>query len=244
MISQSAIHWMTVAVYAVAVAVLVGWLRRFDPQRRRYCYPVVAVVGFAAVMTALAAVGANAIAVGGTQFNVTALVDDLVAYTVLWAVAARLADVSRRTFALVVALPVLQRLAFAVATLAGGVAGLVAVLFVIGGHVALAYLFFGRIWEAAAAVPDEQRLLHWKARNLLLFLIGMLIVYAVLSLGSVFDAFVTSVINQYMNVLIRVGFAGFLFANVDAIALERFDDGYLSSVMPGGNGDGSIVGAD
>jgi hypothetical protein len=53
-----------------------------------------------------------------------------------------------------------------------------------------------RIWEAAQSLSEEQRLLHWKARNLLLFLVGMIIVSAMLGLFGVFDDFVNTVLTQ------------------------------------------------
>lgn len=94
---------------------------------------------------------------------------------------------------------------------------LVGVVIVVGSHVALAAYLLGPIWRRVRGESEQRRLLHWKARNLLLFLIGMLIVFAVISLVGVFDTFVSLVIQQYMTVLIRVGFAGFLFANLDAV---------------------------
>jgi hypothetical protein len=119
--------------------------------------------------------------------------------------------------AITVVLPFVQRAAFTVAAVTGGLVALVSVSVVVGGHIVLLYLYRNQIWEQAQSVSEEQRLLHWKGRNLLLFLIGMIIVSAVLGLTGLFDDFVSSVLTQYMNLLIRAGFAGFLFANVTSI---------------------------
>lgn len=104
-------------------------------------------------------------------------------------------------------------------TVTGLAAGVYAVALVVlvGGYVGLVAYLLGPIWRRAQAVPEQRRLLHWKARNLLLFIIGMLIAFVILALFGVFDEFVTVTIQQYMAVLIRVGFAGFLFANLDAV---------------------------
>ncbi|WP_246983321.1 hypothetical protein [Halorientalis marina] len=85
------------------------------------------------------------------------------------------------------------------------------------GLVLLFKLLRGRIADRAAAMPDEQRLLHWKAWKLLWFLIAMLIVFALLSLVGIYDISVLAVLNAYLSILIRVAFALFLVANVGAV---------------------------
>ncbi|WP_135303683.1 bacteriorhodopsin [Haloarcula amylovorans] len=219
MISNAGIYGVAAAASAVAFLVFLGWLSRVPASRRRYCYPVVAVVGFSAAMSALTSMGVAPVA--GTQLTVPNILDDFVAYTVLWTVAVALANESRRMLAVAAVVPAVQVLAFNVAAIVGGVVGLVGLTVVVLGHGLIAYLLLGPIWRRAVAVPDRQRLLHWKSRNLLLFLIGMLIVYALLSVAAVFDSFVVTVLRVYIGLLIRVGFAGFLFANVGAIAVDR-----------------------
>ncbi|MBX0295723.1 bacteriorhodopsin [Haloarcula nitratireducens] len=217
MISQSGVYGVAAAVSAAAFLVFLGWLSRVPASRRRYCYPVVAVVGFSAAMSALTSMGVAPVA--GTRLSVPSMIDDLVAYSVLWTVAVALADESRRMLAVAAVVPAVQVVAFNVASVVGGVVGLACLAVVVLGHGLMAYLLFGPIWRRAADVPDGQRLLHWKSRNLLLFLVGMLIVYALLSVAAVFDSFVIAVLRVYIGLLIRVGFAGFLFVNVTAIAV-------------------------
>ncbi|GGN91070.1 MULTISPECIES: bacteriorhodopsin [Haloarcula] len=227
MISQSAVYGVSVAVTAVAFLVFLGWLSRIPSSHRRYCYPVVAVVGFSTVMSALMAAGLFSL--GGTQLTVPGILDDFVAYTVLWVVAVALAGESRRMLAVAAAIPAIQVIGFNGGAIVGGVVGLAGFAAVVLGHVLMAYLLLGPIWRRAADVPDRQRLLHWKARNLLLFLIGMLVVSSLLSVAGVFDSFVIAVIGEYMGLLIRIGFAGFFFANVEAIAVDRDDPARLGS---------------
>jgi hypothetical protein len=225
MISPSAVYGASAVVYALSVVVLAVRLRDMSAQQRQYCTPVVAVVGISLLCSALVTIGIGQLPVNGTELDVPGLVDDLLSYSVLWGVTALLAGVSRRKLAAVVAIPVAQVLAFQVASVVGGLVGLLGLLVVIGGHGGIAYLLLGPIWTDAQRVPAKQRLLHWKSRNLLLFLVGMLIAFAVLSLFGVFDAFVVVVLGQYVDVLIRVGFAGFLFANADSIAVDELAGG-------------------
>jgi hypothetical protein len=201
-----------------ALAALLAWQGRV-PDRFRGDYRLVAVaVATAATSTVALGAGVGTVDFGGRPIALPGVVDDLVAYTVFWYVTARLAEAPRRLLLTVSAIPFAQVLAFHFGATAGGVLGLAASLFVIGGQFAMAYLFLGPIWRAAQDLTVRQRLLHWKARNLMLFLISMLVVYAFLHLGGAFTAFASTVTGEYIGLLIRVGMAGFLLANVDAHA--------------------------
>ena len=232
MIEATTVHGLTAVVYAVALVVLLGWLRRVSAEHRRFCTPIVLVVGIAGVASALVAAGVGTLTVNGSEVVVPLFVESMIAYGVLYAVMARLADVEGRALAVIVLTPVVQRIAFEVAAVSGGIVALLGLVTVVGGHLAIAAYLLGPIWTQAQAVPEQRRLLHWKARNLVLFLIGMLIVYAVISLFGVFDAFVALVIQQYMAVLIRVGFAGFLLANLDAIGAASLRPSTASGATP------------
>ncbi|WP_424002308.1 rhodopsin [Haloarcula salina] len=223
MFSPSAVYGTSAVVYALALVVLVTRLRGMANERRRYCYPVVAVLVVSMLCSVLVTAGIGQIPVNGAEVDVPGLIDDLITYPVLWGVAVMLAGVSRRTLAALAAIPVTQVLAFQVASVIGGLVGLVGLLVVVGGHGVIAYLLLGPIWADARDVPAKQRLLHWKSRNLLLFLVGMLIAFAVLSLFGLFDSFVVVALGQYVDVLIRVGVASFLFANVESIAVGTLD---------------------
>ncbi|MFC7140193.1 bacteriorhodopsin [Halosimplex aquaticum] len=237
MIDLPTVSAVAAACYALATVGLIAWLRRVPESKRLFCYPVVAAVGISAVTTALSLAGVGVLTVNGTALDVPSVLDDLIAYPLLWAVAALLANESRKMVGVFALVPAVQVVAFNGASVVGGVVGLVGIASVVGGHVYLTYLLFGPVWERARRLPDRQRLLHWKARNLLLFLIGMLIVFAVLGVAGVFDAYVSGVIGEYLGALIRVGFAGFLFANVDAIAAEGTAGGLLDAVNAESNRD-------
>ncbi|WP_135854044.1 G protein-coupled receptor family protein [Halorussus salinus] len=217
MISVSALHSISGGVYVLTFVVLLLRTRSVPDRLRRYCHLLLLVVGLGGATSFLAAAGLGGVAVGGQTVLLPTFVNDVVAYSVLWFVTAMLAGVSRRMLAVVTALPFVQVVAFQFGTPMGGLIALVSTVVVIGGHLVVAYLFVGPVWRTAQALPDERRLLHWKSRNLLLFLIGMLIAFAFLSLTGLFTTFGGNVLNQYIALLIRVGFAGFLFANIDAL---------------------------
>lgn len=218
MISESAIHVATAAVYLVATVACLWRLQQAAAASRRYLRLVTLTVGVGAVTSALLALGVGTATVNGYEMTVPTIVSDFVAYPVLWALAAMLADVDDRTLAFAAGVPFVQVVAFWVAPVYGGLVAVGSFVVVVGSHLLLAVVFRGRVWAASSRVPEERRLLHWKARNLLLFLVGMLIAFAFLSVAGAFDDFGTVVLDQYVSVLIRVGFAAFLFANADALA--------------------------
>lgn len=225
MISEATVHWLATVVYLGTLSVFLVRLGRV-PDRFERLYRLVAVVlGLGVVTSALLALGVGTIPRAGTDLDLPSVVNDAVAYPLLWYVTARLGGASRRMLAVVTVLPFAQVLAFQFGASAGGLLGLASSLLVIGGHVVLVYLFMGPIWRSTRSLPDGRRILHWKGRNLLLFLIGMLITFAFLSLASAFTTWATLIINQYVGLLIRVGFAGFLLVNVGALVARSSGDG-------------------
>lgn len=217
MIEAATVNALQAGVFTLALVALLAWYRRIPDDRRTFCRPVLFVVGIAAVATALVAAGVGTISVGTGEIVVPSVLDDAVAYLVLYAVMARLAGIEGPAFVAIVLMPVAQRLGLELATVTGGTVALVGLVLLVGGQLVVAAFLLGPVWRRAQSVPEQRRLLHWKARNLLLFIVSMLIVFAVLAVVGVFDAFTTLIIEQYMMVLLRVGFAGFLFANLDAV---------------------------
>ncbi|WP_134672340.1 bacteriorhodopsin [Halorussus marinus] len=225
MIDEPTLYAVGGVAYAVTLAVLLLWLRRIPQRLHHYCRLVVAVMAVSTVCSFLAAAGVGAFSAHGYFFALPNVANDVFAYSLLWFVTAKLAGAKRRNLAIVTAAPAVQVLAFNFGARAGGLVTLVSTLIVIGGHVFVAYLFVGPIWETAQNRSADRRLLHWKARNLLLFLLAMLIAYAFISDAGAFTKFGDILINHYISVLIRVGFAGFLFANIRALdEAERADD--------------------
>jgi hypothetical protein len=88
------------------------------------------------------------------------------------------------------------------------------------GYVVLLGLFFGPLAGVAARQPPERELFFKKTRNLALFAFGVLIAWAMLQIAGTFDQFTASVTLEYLDILLRVGFAGFVFSNVETLVAE------------------------
>lgn len=224
MISEHAIYGGSAVVYALATVAFLVFSRRQPPHLRRYCHLLVSVVGVAAVTAAAWALGLGAVPVGSGQVVVPQLIDGLFAYPLLFGFAAFVAGSSRRTVALVAGISAAQRVSYEVGALTDGLLGLSMLVVVVGGFVAHVYLLFGPVWRTAQRQPVQRRLLYWKVRNLLLFLIGVLIAAAMLSLSPLLDSFTAGITVQYVDVLLRVGFAGFLIGNIRALDADSGAD--------------------
>lgn len=200
--------------YAVAAVALLAWSRTIPTALRRYCYPLLGLVLLAAVTNTASGFAVGAFSVGEGTLDVPNLLDGAVAYGTLYGFAAYLAGVDRRGLAVAIVLPVSMNLAFQGTALASGLVAIVGALVVVGGFVVLCWLFVGPFMRVVQATQADRQRLYRKFRNLLLFLIGVLIVTAFTTL-DVFDADVSAILVAYIDFLLRVGFAAFLFANVD-----------------------------
>jgi len=130
---------------------------------------------------------------------------------------ARRSDPSVRRYAYAVAgLSVGSRVAIEIGVIFGAVI-LFGLLASIGSYIARMYLLWGPVWRTATDRPPARRLLYWKARNLLMLLIGAVLLAAFLTGFGVFDTFVQLVVLESIDMLVRVGFAGFLPANIGAL---------------------------
>lgn len=224
MIDEHGIYAVSAVIYAIAAVAYFGLTRRQPRHLRPYCYLLVGVVGVAALLSAVFAVGIGTVAVAGGEVIVPQMIDGLIAYPLLFGFAAFTAGSSRRVVALVAGVSIAQRVAYEVGALTDGPLGLAMLLVVVGGFFGHVYLLFGPVWRTASRQSPRRRLLFWKFRNLLLFLIGMLILAALLSLTPLLDPFTGSVAVQYVDVLLRVGFAGFLIGNISALDSAAEDE--------------------
>lgn len=199
---------------------LLAWVKRNAAGSRGILGFVAGVMGLAAVVYLLTAYGIGTLQIGDASVLLPLLVNDLVAYPAFFVIAGLLAGASRAQLLALGGVSVAQRLAFEVASVGffDGALALLGPAVVVVGWFVHVYLFLGPVWAAAADVPARRRLVHWKCRNLLLFLVGMLIVFGVLILAGVMDFFVVSLTNAYISFLVRAGLAGFVFANAGAIA--------------------------
>jgi len=200
--------------YAVSLVVLLVWARAIPPNLRRYCYPFVALTGLAALAQLLSGFAVGTVPLGSSTLDIPNAVEGGFVYALLFGFAAFLGGATRRQLAVATAVPLVMSWSFYAAALGDGALVVVPALIVVGGYVALCWLFVHPIWRTASRLPERRSRLFWKFRNLLLFLIGVLIFSAFTSLGA-FTETVGNIIVNYIDLLLRVGFSAFLFANID-----------------------------
>ncbi|QKG92254.1 bacteriorhodopsin [Halorubrum salinarum] len=244
MIEPSTVRFASAGVYAVSAVVLLALARRKPAKLRRYCYPFVAVVALAGVGIGTWAAGIGTFAVANGTLEAGQLLSDYVAYPFLFGFAAFVSGASRRYVAGVVALIVAMRLGYDVAAVFDGALATAGTASILVGYVALVGLYFGPIANAAARQPPARELFYKKTRNLVLFAFGVLIAWAMLQIAGLFDTFTAAVTLEYLDLLLRVGFAGFVFANVETLAAEVDEDASDTAGSPGREQSGAAAGAD
>ena len=231
MIEPATVRFVSAGVYALSAVVLFALAARKPAELRRYCYPFVAVVAVSGLGVGMWAAGIGTIAVGSGTLDGGQLVTDYAAYPFLFGFAALVAGASRRYVAGVVGLTVVMRLGYDFAEVFEGSLALAGTGAILVGYAILIGLFFGPIASAASHQPPDRELFYTKTRNLSLFAFGVLIAWAMIQIAGLLDQFTATVTLEYLDLLLRVGFAGFVFANVETLLV----DGDQSQ---GANGDG------
>ena len=244
MIEPSTVRFASASVYAVSAVVLLALVRRKPAELRRYCYPFVAVVALAGLGVGLWGAGIGTFSVANGTLEGGQLLTDYVAYPFLFGFAAFVAGASRRYVAGVVAVTAAMRLGYDFAEVFEGPLALAGTLAILVGYVVLLALFFGPLAGAAARQPPARELFFKKTRNLSLFAFGVLIAWAMFQIAGLFDQFTGTVTLEYLDLLLRVGFAGFVFANVETLAAEAGDDAGDTTGAPGREPSGSAASAD
>jgi len=225
MIEPATVRYVSAVLYVGWVAVLLGAVRLKRPAARRYCYPFVAVVAVGAASVGLRGAGIGAVPVGTGELVVPQLVGDYAAYPLLFGFAAFVAGAGRRYVAFVVGTIAVMRAAYEVANVFAGAVGLAGTATILVGYALLAWLYFGPVAAAASRRPPKRALFYRKTRNLVLFIFGVLISWAMLQLFGVLDAFTQAVTLEYIDFLLRVGFAAFVIANAETLVEEGTDRG-------------------
>ena len=225
MIEPSTVRFASASMYAVSAVVLFALARRKPVVLRRYCYPFVAVVAAAGLGVASWGAGIGTFSVANGTLEAGQLLSDYVAYPFLFGFAAFVSGAARRYVGGVVALVVVMRLGYDLAAVFEGPLALAGTASILVGYLVLLGLFFGPLANAAAAQPPERKLFFTKTRNLALFAFGVLIAWAMLQIAGLLDQFTGTVTLEYLDLLLRVGFAGFVFANVETLAANEDQDG-------------------
>jgi sensory rhodopsin len=217
MIEPATVRYVSAALYVGWVAVLLGAVRLKRPAARRYCYPFVAVVAVAAVTVGLRGAGIGVVPIADGALDLPQAIGDYATYPLLFGFAAFVAGASRRYVGFVIATIVVMRAAYDVADLFDGAIGLAGTATILAGYALLAWLYFGPVAAAAARRAPKRALLYRKTRNLVLFVFAVLISWAMLQLFGVLDPFTQAVTLEYIDFLLRVGFAAFVIANAEAL---------------------------
>ncbi|AZQ13511.1 bacteriorhodopsin [Halorubrum sp. PV6] len=220
MIEPSTVRFVSAGVYALSAVVLFALAARKPAELRRYCYPFVAVVAVSGLGVGMWAAGIGTIAVGSGTLDGGQLVTDYAAYPFLFGFAALVAGASRRYIAGVMGLTVVMRLGYDFAEVFEGSLALAGTGAILVGYVVLLGLFFGPIAGAASRQPPDRALFYAKTRNLSLFAFGVLIAWAMIQIAGLLDQFTATVTLEYLDLLLRVGFAGFVFANVETLLVD------------------------
>jgi hypothetical protein len=220
MIEPSTVRFASAGIYAVSAVTLLALAGRKPAEVRRYCYPFVAVVAAAGVGVALWGAGIGTFAVGSGTLEAGQLLSDYVAYPFLFGFAAFVAGAARRYVAGVVAITVAMRLGYDFAAVFEGALATAGTGAILVGYAVLVGLYFGPIAGAASRQPPARELFYAKTRNLSLFAFGVLIAWAMLQIAGLFDQFTAAVTLEYLDLLLRVGFAGFVFANVETLRAD------------------------
>ncbi|ELZ40589.1 hypothetical protein C463_14805 [Halorubrum californiense DSM 19288] len=220
MIEPFVVRFASAGIYAVSAVVLLALARRKPPALRKYCYPFVAVVVASGLGVGLWGAGIGTFPVANGTLEGGQLLTDYVAYPFLFGFAAFVSGAARRSVGGVIALIVVMRLGYDFAAVFEGPLALAGTGAILVGYLILLGLFFGPLASAAAAQPPARELFYKKTRNLALFAFGVLIAWAMIQIAGLLDTFTATVTLEYLDLLLRVGFAGFVFANVETLSAE------------------------
>lgn len=213
MIDPTTLLSATVAVYLVSFVVLGVVVRRVPRSLRSDGYLLVGVVGLMAVNLLCQRFEIGAVSGANGSVYLTAVLAQTVGSVVLYGVITRLAGVSTRMSAAVIVLALVPLQVGNLTTLFS-VPSVVETLSLVAFFVpfpVLVYLFVRPIWQTAQDTSEFRRLLHWKARNVALFVYGSLLSYILLAVsGLVSDPVLTQFLLQYVAYVFYVGVPAFL----------------------------------
>ncbi len=216
-------------LYALTFALGVVLYRRTPRAVRTQAAAALAVVGVGAPVILLQEFGLGEIAVGNGSLDLVAIAQGLFSTVVVYGLVLASARVSRRLAAATIGIALVPTMSAEIVAVAGEEPGvLVLVAFLAAFFLpfpVLLYLFTGPIWRSAEEATAQQRLLHWKARNVLLFAYGMLLAYTPLVLtGLLTDPVLDVLIQEYSVFFLYGGIVLYLLYNYSTLATEEATD--------------------
>lgn len=209
---------LAAGAYALTALVMLVLIRRQPAAVRRYSYVVLGVVVVSAAGVALQAFDVGTYQGAVEQpLSIPQFVDDSIAYGVLFGLMTFFSGTSRRMVVLVAFLSFGSRLAIEIGGFLGGGILLLGLLASLGSFFTRVYLLWWPVWRTAKRQHAQRRLLFWKARNALVFLIGVNIIAGIVTGIGLTDRFVQIIVLTYIDFCIRIGFAGFVLSNITAL---------------------------
>ncbi|CAI49657.1 homolog to rhodopsin [Natronomonas pharaonis DSM 2160] len=211
--TDATVYRLFAAAYAVAAVVVLAATTRLPDRHRKYGYAFVGLFSLTAITSVVWSAGFGAVNGAG----IPRLLEDYVAYLGIFAAIAYIGGASRRIIVLTAASMFAIRTFFELGSVLDGALGLAMLSLVVVGFVVLTSLLLWLGRQSRGTISESRYLLFWKTRNLLLFLFGMLIIVAVLPILGVLDGFSGNILVEYVDLLIRAGFAGFVLNNLDVL---------------------------
>lgn len=212
MISVELIQAVFAALYGITAVVFLAATTRIPSRLRTYAGVFILVVVAAMLDLVAQVLGVGSVSVGSGSLGVSTLLSQTIEYVVLYGAVVRLGGGSRR---LTTAMILVALLPVFVTEIGGLVAsGVALLLIIIVGFLLplpiLLYLFFGRLKRLSASLPPRRRLLYWKARNLILFVYAMVLVYIGLLLsGALTEQVLSQLLLQYSGYIFSAGLPAF-----------------------------------
>lgn len=213
-------HYTIAVLYFLTFVALVWYQRQLPTVGRRYT-AILLVVLFVSGIGALlqgAGIGTYDSAVEADS-SIPQFVDDTIAYATLFGLTGVIAGASARMSTLLAALSGGSRIAIEVGGLSETLIGL-GLLISFSSYGARIYLLWRPVWRTAQSTNPRRQLLFRKARNILMFLIGVNILVGLIGASGLFTNFVQQMLLVYVDFFIRIGFVGFLVSNFDVFWVE------------------------
>lgn len=221
------VRFAVAAAYGLSFLAVLFGVSRAPERLRQYCYPLAAVVGLAGLVVVLQELGIGQVSVGAGELDLVALVRNIVTYPVLYGGIAILGGASRRLAAVVSGVALVPIMTSYLAPAVGvGILQLGVLVALFLPYPVLIYLYFRPVRRETEHVSPRRKLLYWKARNIVLFLYGIILLYVLLLLvGLLTDGVLATVLFEYPVFAFQAALPGYLiykFARMDEADAARF----------------------
>jgi sensory rhodopsin len=225
-LTVSMVRFGFAGVYILTFLAMGLFVRRTPDQLRQYGYLLTILVGVAPIAILLQELGIGQLPASNGTLDFVNLVQGTVSTLVIYGLVLSLADVSRSMTGFIIFVALIPTYAGAIAGLLGdSISGVLGLLFLGGFFVpfpVILYLFFRPVWRSAQTVSRQRRLVHWKARNILLFAYGMLLAYTPMAIaGLITDPILDIFVLEYSIYFLYGGVAAYLLYNLVGLEIDE-----------------------